>query len=376
MPLFMDRHDVPGVTAWDVARAHQEDLNIQHRFNCRAITYWFDEERGTAFCLIEAPSANEVRRMHDAAHGLVPHQIIEVRSNVVESFLGRITDPQSAAGESASHALIDESAYRAVVCIDFRGACNFGGSGGMTTSDSIMRRSDVVRTTVQHFGGSMVECSEREALASFFVPSQAVRCANALLQKGKAQGADATERKDAQGAGFCPRIGISAGEPLYTDTALFSETVRCARRLCEVAPDRQALLSPSLKPLASGDGQGMNLREGIVWLAPDEHAFVHRMMDVLDAVWKEPDLRVSDYCRELGMSRSQAYRKISTLTGSSPAGFIRNYRLRRAVALLEERFGTVSETAFEAGFGSLSYFSKCFKKKYGMLPSEYAGSAS
>ena len=53
----MDRHDVSNeVTAEAVAQLHQEDLKIQHKFNWRGLTYWFDEERKTAFCLIDAPN--------------------------------------------------------------------------------------------------------------------------------------------------------------------------------------------------------------------------------------------------------------------------------------------------------------------------------
>ncbi len=67
MPIFMDRHDIPGITAMDVAEAHKQDLMIQDKYDCRALTYWFDEKRGTAFCLIEAPRKDAVERMHDEA---------------------------------------------------------------------------------------------------------------------------------------------------------------------------------------------------------------------------------------------------------------------------------------------------------------------
>ena len=92
MPIYMDRHDLAAVTAKDVAEAHREDLKIQDNYNCKGLTYWFDEKRGTAFCLVEAPNADCVKEMHDQAHGLIPHQIIEVESNVVNAFLGRIED--------------------------------------------------------------------------------------------------------------------------------------------------------------------------------------------------------------------------------------------------------------------------------------------
>jgi hypothetical protein len=51
MPIFMDRHDVLGATAADIADAHRKDLEIQDQYGVRFLTYWFDQQRGTTFCL-------------------------------------------------------------------------------------------------------------------------------------------------------------------------------------------------------------------------------------------------------------------------------------------------------------------------------------
>ena len=95
MPIYMDRHDVSEtVTAEHVARLHQQDMKVQDQFGCRGLTYWFDDKRKTAFCLIEAPDMKAVEDMHNHAHGQIPHRIIEVEPGIVESFLGRIEDPR------------------------------------------------------------------------------------------------------------------------------------------------------------------------------------------------------------------------------------------------------------------------------------------
>ena len=60
------------------------------------MTYWLDEDKGSVFCLIEAPDKESVRAMHEKAHGLIPNEIIEVNTEIVKSFLGRIKDPESA----------------------------------------------------------------------------------------------------------------------------------------------------------------------------------------------------------------------------------------------------------------------------------------
>ena len=116
MPIFMDRHDVSEtVTAENVAQIHQEDLKIQDEFGCRGLTYWFDDKRKTAFCLIEAPDAKAIQKMHDKAHGQVPHSIIEVETSIVESFLGRIQDPEKARNKGLN--IIDDPAFRTIMVI-------------------------------------------------------------------------------------------------------------------------------------------------------------------------------------------------------------------------------------------------------------------
>lgn len=73
MPIFMDSHDILDTTSGAFAAAHQEDLKVQSEHACHMLTYWFDENRATAFCLVEAPTAEAVQKMHCEAHGLVPN---------------------------------------------------------------------------------------------------------------------------------------------------------------------------------------------------------------------------------------------------------------------------------------------------------------
>ena len=71
------------------------------------------------------------------------------------------------------------------------------------------------------------------------------------------------------------------------------------------------------------------------------------------------------------MERTGLYKKLTALTETSPVAFIRSIRLQHAAALLKEGKMTVNEIATLTGFSSPSYFAKCFKKEYGVSPSEY-----
>lgn len=80
MPLYMDiHHKVEGLTAEAVAGAHQRDLEVQAQHGVNYLKYWFDEESGKVFCLVEAPSKEAAMAVHREAHGLLADELIEVK---------------------------------------------------------------------------------------------------------------------------------------------------------------------------------------------------------------------------------------------------------------------------------------------------------
>ena len=94
-------------------------------------------------------------------------------------------------------------------------------------------------------------------------------------------------------------------------------------------------------------------------------------MDYTDKIWNNTDMNVEKFSKDLGYSKSQFYRKMIAITGKSPNTFLKEYRLNKALNLLNRQVGNISEVAFETGFNSPAYFSKCFSEVYGVLPSRY-----
>ena len=79
MPTFMDVHTIDeGVSAEDVAGAHQADVATQGAYGVDYKRYWVDEEAGKIFCLVDAPDADTAIRVHREAHGLVADEIYKV----------------------------------------------------------------------------------------------------------------------------------------------------------------------------------------------------------------------------------------------------------------------------------------------------------
>jgi hypothetical protein len=78
MPTYMDVHDIPGVKAADVAKAHDADVRVQGKYGVDYKHYWVDEEEGKVFCLVDAPDKETASKVHREAHGLEAHTLYEV----------------------------------------------------------------------------------------------------------------------------------------------------------------------------------------------------------------------------------------------------------------------------------------------------------
>ncbi len=102
-----------------------------------------------------------------------------------------------------------------------------------------------------------------------------------------------------------------------------------------------------------------------------DERFLERVRKVIEKNISDCNFDVNSFYPEMGMSRMQLFRKLKALLNQTPGELIRNLRLQRAAQLIRQDYGNVAEVTYEVGFNNLSYFAKCFKEKFGLLPSEY-----
>jgi AraC-like DNA-binding protein len=117
---------------------------------------------------------------------------------------------------------------------------------------------------------------------------------------------------------------------------------------------REFMLEPTAIPLPNKDA-----------------AFLDKIIKTIEANISNENFTVEQLQTEVGMSRMQLHRKLKALTNQSASDFIRYIRLKRAAQILRQPGFQVAEAAYSSGFNHMSYFSKCFKEQFGVLPSEY-----
>ena len=106
-------------------------------------------------------------------------------------------------------------------------------------------------------------------------------------------------------------------------------------------------------------------------ITPVDQKFLQNVYNLITQHISDTSLSVEALVENLALSRSVVHRKILSLVGETPGELVRRIRLKKAASLIENKFGNVSEIALEVGFNNPAYFSECFKKQFGLSPSQY-----
>ena len=362
MPIYMDVHLVPGVKARDVAQAHAKDILYQEEYSCKCMTYWVDEARETIFCLIEAPDKQAVEEMHSRSHGLIPNKIIEVNNTVVESFLGRIYDPTETEISADGLKIFNDPSFRILLVTTTADPVLLHYKLGTEKATQLLKwHNTIIRKNLAQYEGREVEQAGSGFIISFASAAKAVSCALAIQK-------DMHNAGDVDALGF--KLSINAGEPVGASNKLFGATIQLAQHMCAIAKYFQVAMASSVKELVSKD-HFQNKGNNFLTLTLQDEALIELLFSKLEENWQNAEFDIDDYCQEMAMSKSQLYRKTIALTGLSPNLLLKEFRLEKAKELMKKKFYNISQITFDSGFSSPSYFTKCFKKKYGLLPMSY-----
>jgi AraC-like DNA-binding protein len=102
-----------------------------------------------------------------------------------------------------------------------------------------------------------------------------------------------------------------------------------------------------------------------------DEKFIQKALELINSKMDNANYSVEQFSSDMNMERSGLYKKLVSITGQTPSGFIRSVRLKRAALLLKESGFSIGEIAEKVGFNNFAYFSKCFFEEFGVKPSQY-----
>jgi AraC-like DNA-binding protein len=350
MPLYMDFHklDSSDISMEELAKAHDEDLAIQERFGVFELKYWVNVEAKSLFCLVQGPSKEACNEVHRQSHGNAPCNIIEVSEDEFNVYFG--------IGKSVNDLAHTESGeidtgYRTLLLFshdDLSGQNN--------------HYSKEVNRLIEHYKGSRVIYPDDDILVSFIFASNAILCAKAI-HKLLLSIPDNIEFN----------LTLVSGKPVdELGNNMFEESKKKVQYLCALGLKKTMYLDSETKILSDKERMSSKIKtEDFNLVKNEDFVFSFQLFDVLEEKIEQPDFKSEDFNNLLGLSKSQTYRKIKSLTGIAPNQLIQEFRLRKSLKCLKQHSKTISETAYDLGFNSPTYFAKVFRKRFNSTPTHF-----
>lgn len=242
---------------------------------------------------------------------------------------------------------------------------------------------EVNQQLIQKYRGKLHYLENNICIATFEGPSKAVHC---CLDFQKAM----------QAINMQLDAGIHLGECLFVDDKMVDTTsINIAKQIQTTAPSNQILVTQTVKNLLPDTAlkfSAIAVKHSSDLLPPlfvveDRYSeplnlpvnnkvvrkngfLLEHVLQCIDDNLSDEYFGVETLCRDIGLSERQLQRKLKAITNKSPNQLIRSVRLHRAKEILLQKSENIAEIAYQTGFSNPSYFSRCFKKEFGLSPSE------
>jgi len=261
-------------------------------------------------------------------------------------------------------------------------------AGRITTVGETMSSIDFVKQYVAQYRGTMVNFENDKFIAAFEGPSKAVHCSMDIIDMGSTH--------EIQVA-----IGIHIKEVTVDEVRFISsETEYYVKSILNQAGPNQILATQTVKFLLSGAGLIISPFKSIFDpytnevlrlfdikdssrvdektevrphndYHPQNASFLEDILQCIDDNLDNEQFGVEALCKNMGISDRQLQRKLKAIANKTPNQLISSVRLHRAKELLLENKCNISEVAYQSGFSNPSYFSKSFKREFGITPSSF-----
>ena len=186
---------------------------------------------------------------------------------------------------------------------------------------------------LKSFNGNIVQQKEDGLLISFRKVTEAILCALKIHETYR------IFRTQYQINFTELSIGVDAGIPVTDKKSIFEDTIKMAQRMCFISSS-EIIITSAVKQLFESENFGeMISGNQIHILSPVEEIFVNSLMEFTEREWQNAEIKVEDFEKNIGVSKSKLYRELIRLTGKSPQVFLLHFKLRKALQMLQKQEG-------------------------------------
>ena len=308
--------------------------------NNKVINFWVNAKKNSVFYLIKSSDKNEIEHLYIKFPDFYPDKITLVNNHLVCAFLK--SEQKLKKIRSIPFFKREKHAVFFVVKIPKHIFYNH------LTDDELSHRKVTIKKIVSSCKGCVIASVKEDLIASFISYKKAISCAALIVDKLK----DKVSLK------------IILHPCLYKNNNLF---IRLIDNLISysyfIKTTKQLVLFSDKKNYTEN-------QENVHWLRMEEKTFLFSLIDLLSENYRNPKFSVSEISSLMMMCKTKLYKKSKIITGKSTNQLLKDFRLLKSIDLIMEGGLTINQISTDIGFSSNSYFSNCFKKKFGFSPKE------
>ncbi len=363
MPFYLVTYRQRDKTAVVNGRWYSLPESLLRKHHCHCPASWPDQKKAMEFYLIRATAKEKVLLLMHEAMMRLPDKVQLVNPSLAQAFKAGVLAGRKDVRFPVGYGNLAKPDLRAFLVVKVtRGRLLCQLVGADVAAAAMLTYRESLSRAFQDFGAIITEKAIEGCTASFSSCNQALDCA-----------LDIHDRLKEHAELLNLRIGIHSGRPVEGEEIPYREIMDFAAFFCDIGIARQILISPSVRDAYMVDCRLENPFYGLRLRCLDHSqvAFLQSLRKAIGHNLQNPGLNNSRLGSLLSMSKSQLYRKTKHITGMSPNELLQEYRLNKSLDILEKSSKNISQTTLEIGFSSISYFSKCFKKRFEFTPRDY-----
>ena len=341
MSIYLIQHITNTKTAVNLAVTFYASL--KRTYSSNLINCWVNTKKNSVFYLLKSSNKKMIKQMYFKSFNLKPYKISVVNNHLVYAFLKSEQKLKLVQSENNNFSTIliakkvdDKVSY---------------------FKKNICKKS-IFKNLVYSYNGSLYENNENNLVAFFDSNKKAIECAFSIKTA-------LSKRTDSS---FFKIITYRFPQKKNESSIVITISILLLL-LHFVKTQKQLIVLTNKQRIVNylNDDEFINKKE-IHLLEPYEESFLFSLMNTLSGNYQNPKFNITNICAIMMMCKTKLYRNCKKITGKSLNQILKEFRLLKAVNSLSICRSTVNEISIDVGFGSSSYFSKCFKKKFGIPP--------
>ncbi|CAM1342145.1 helix-turn-helix domain-containing protein [Tenacibaculum aestuarii] len=353
MAVYLIQHITTNKTAIELAIAFYSKLQLTLFKKC--INCWVDYKKNSVFYLIKAIDKKDIKKLYHKSINLQPYKISSVNSHLAYAFFK--SEQQLKVIQSEFNYNFHEHSIL-FLAKAFNKKLLLCKLKKHKAQETLLYKKTIIQNLIHSYGGSQIETKEKAFIASFPSLKKAFDC-SVSIQKRLNKKIDC----------FPVKIILHPYDYNQENNSLHSTISKLNELLYFIKTKKQLIISSQIANSNTYSKYTDFKHNNVCFrLNPEAENFLLSLLSTISKNYQNPNFNIPNIASMMMMCKTKLYRNCKATTGKSINQIVKEFRLLKSIKSITVGTSDINQTSIEVGFNSSSYFSNCFKKKFGISP--------